>query len=49
LAILLHRSVAADLGAAAGRRVPMLDVIMVVLGLGFFVLALGFAAACDGM
>jgi len=27
----------------------MLDVIMVVLGLGFFVLALGFAAACDGM
>jgi len=27
----------------------MLDAIMVVLGLGFFVLALGFVAACDGM
>jgi hypothetical protein len=28
---------------------PMLDLMMVVLGLGFFVLALGFVAACDGM
>jgi len=27
----------------------MLDAVMVVLGLGFFVLALGFVAACDGM
>ena len=25
----------------------MLDLMMLVLGLGFFVLALGFVAACD--
>jgi len=27
----------------------MLDLIMVALGVGFFVLALGFGAACDRM
>jgi len=27
----------------------MLDLIMVALGVGFFVLALGFSAACDRM
>jgi len=31
------------------RRVPMLDVLMVAIGLGFFVLALGYVIACDRM
>jgi hypothetical protein len=29
--------------------VPMLDVLMVAIGLGFFVLALGYVIACDRM
>jgi hypothetical protein len=29
--------------------VPMLDVLMVAIGLGFFVLALGYVVACDRM
>ncbi|HMK69155.1 MAG TPA: hypothetical protein VK433_11435 [Stellaceae bacterium] len=31
------------------RKTKMLDLIMVALGVGFFVLALGFSAACDRM
>jgi len=31
------------------RRVPMLDVLMVVIALGFFVVALGYVIACDRM
>jgi hypothetical protein len=31
------------------RKITMLDLIMVALGVGFFVLALGFGAACDRM
>jgi len=31
------------------RSVPMLDVLMVVIALGFFVVALGYVIACDRM
>jgi len=31
------------------RKITMLDLIMVALGVGFFVLALGFSTACDRM
>jgi hypothetical protein len=27
--------------------IPMLDVIMLAMGLGFFVLSIGYAVACD--
>jgi hypothetical protein len=29
------------------RRVPMLDVLMVVIALAFFALSVGYAYACD--
>jgi hypothetical protein len=29
------------------RKIRMLDVILLVLGLGFFVLAIGYTIACD--
>jgi hypothetical protein len=31
------------------RRISMLDVMMVAIALGFFVLALGYVIACDRM
>jgi hypothetical protein len=33
----------------ARRKITMLDLIMVALGVGFFVLALGYCVACDRM
>jgi len=29
------------------RRTPMLDLVMLALGLGFFALTVGYAFACD--
>jgi hypothetical protein len=29
------------------KDIPMLDVILLALGLGFFVLSIGYAVACD--
>ena len=29
------------------RSIPMLDVILLALGLGFFALSVGYAYACD--
>jgi len=33
----------------AGKEIAMLDGFMMVLGVGFFVIALAYAAACDRM
>ena len=33
--------------ASATRRISMLDVVMLVLGLGFFALAVGYTYACE--
>jgi len=32
---------------ACRKELPMLDVILLALGLGFFVLTVGYAYACD--
>jgi hypothetical protein len=32
---------------AAVRSIPMLDVILLALGLGFFAVTVGYAYACD--
>jgi hypothetical protein len=32
---------------ACCRELPMLDVILLTLGLGFFALSVGYAYACD--
>jgi hypothetical protein len=32
-----------------GRSIQMLDLILLALGLGFFVLTIGYAYACDGL
>ena len=34
-------------GAVLGRGIPMLDLILVALGLGFFAATLAYAYACD--
>jgi hypothetical protein len=31
------------------EKIPMLDLMMVAIALGFFVLALGYVIACDRM
>ena len=33
--------------SSAGRSIQMLDLILLALGLGFFVLSIGYAYACD--
>jgi hypothetical protein len=33
--------------APDGRSIEMLDLILLALGLGFFVLSIGYAYACD--
>jgi hypothetical protein len=34
-------------GISALRETPMLDVVMLAIGLGFFALSVGYAVACD--
>jgi hypothetical protein len=34
-------------GTAFRRDIPMLDLLMLALGLGFFVLSIGYAYACE--
>jgi hypothetical protein len=36
-----------ELGLIACKEHPMLDVILIALGLGFFVLAIGYTILCD--
>ncbi|MGL4264187.1 MAG: hypothetical protein ACRCTX_21420 [Afipia sp.] len=36
-----------DDAVAPPRNIQMLDIIMLALGLGFFVLSIGYAYACD--
>jgi hypothetical protein len=33
--------------ASATRRISMLDIVMLALGLGFFVVAVGYTYACE--
>lgn len=37
----------ADSNGRAAKEYSMLDIIMLALGLGFFVLSVGYAYACD--
>ena len=39
-----HRSAASDMGATV-----MLDAILVILGLAFFALSIGYAYACESL
>jgi hypothetical protein len=41
----MQRARAAQAGAT--RRVFMLDIVMLALGLGFFVVAVGYTYACE--
>jgi hypothetical protein len=34
-------------GAVLGRGIPMLDIILVALGLGFFAATIAYSYACD--
>jgi hypothetical protein len=36
-----------DLHAHAARSIPMMDVVMLAIGLGFFALSVGYVVACD--
>jgi hypothetical protein len=38
---------AARTGLFIARSIPMLDVIMLAIGLGFFALSVGYTIACD--
>jgi hypothetical protein len=35
--------------SALHRELPMLDIIMLAIGLGFFALSVGYVYACDGL
>ena len=34
-------------GLGFARSIPMLDILMLAIGLGFFVLSIGYCYACD--
>jgi hypothetical protein len=41
------RATASHAGYSGRGLLPMLDVVMLVIGLGFFALSVGYAVACD--
>jgi hypothetical protein len=44
---LTRKSAFAAIGAQRRKEHPMLDIIMLAIGLGFFALSVGYTIACD--